>query len=323
MAGTTLARRILLAKPRTYSDSLVLNLLGWQIVRIFGLWLWRVLRIPKSIPVEYRDELTTLDERGALIVPNFLPTAEFEQIKKEFDSLKPQFVQDSSEVGLPHVMRMSIYDARVSDALRTRLMNHPHIGALAQAYLNRTYHFPWNVFLTSINCSDEEAKLPQNGGTNNLHMDVPTRVFKAFYYLTPADKDSGTLHYCFGSHRHSGIRRLIFEYILSVRYAMNRWNPETGGEYRVGEPWVKVTDEEIKRYGLVETPLTVPANALVIGDVGGFHRRGNFARAGERNTIEFNFREVETLRNTLFPLEKLIRKAFKLPPPAFEQQHAY
>jgi hypothetical protein len=301
-------KSMLLAKPRTYSDSLVLNLFGWQLIRIFILWIWRKARIRQIPKKENKQYYKELIEKGAIVIPNFLPDANFRQVKKEFDSLKLHFNHDNSEISLPHVKRMNIFDARVSNNLRNSFIGHPLIESMQRAYTNRPYFLKWNAFLTSISCSNEEAKLPQNGGTNNLHMDVPARTFKAFYYVTAADQNSGVLHYCLGTHRRFSFKALMLQYKLSVRYAWNQYKSDTRGEYKPGDPWVKLTDHEIKKYCLNETPLDVPANSLVIGDVGGYHRRGNFASAGERNTIELNFREVETLRNTIYPLEKFVVK---------------
>ena len=205
MSIASSARRMLLAKPRTYGGSLVLNLLGWQVVRIFGFWLWRTLRIPKRVDARYAQEFSELKSRGAVFVPNFFSPSDYAYIKSEFERLKPAFEPDGTEIGIPHVDRMSIYDPRVSDKFRSLILNAPMVREIGSAYLNRDYHFPLHVYLTNVHLGDNEVGLPQNGGTNNLHMDVPTRVYKAFFYVDDVNESNGAMRYAFGTHTHHAL----------------------------------------------------------------------------------------------------------------------
>ncbi len=315
----SLGKKILLAKPRTYGGSLIMNILGWQVVRIFVFWVWRVMRTPKQVDPRYTREFAELSKRGAVMVPNFFPPADYAYIKSEFDRLKPLFEPDGTEIGIPHVDRMSIYDKRVPERFRSLILNAAMVRDVGRAYLNRDYHFPLHAYLTNVHIAGGEVGLPQNGGTNNLHMDVPARVYKAFFYIDDVDEPNGAMRYAFGTHQHHALWRLWFEYLLSVRYAWNRYHPDPLKEYRPGLPWVRITDEEEKHYRINPEPLRAKGNTMALADVGAFHRRGVMTEAGERHTVEINFREVETIRNNLFPLEKLTRKLLRLPPANFEK----
>lgn len=318
MKPKTWLKRILLAKPKTYGGSLILNLLGWQIIRIFALWVWRVARPRIPVDSRYRTEFKELSKDGAVLKQNFFSAEDYAYIQDEFNRLKPEFEPDGTEIGLPHVDRMSIYDRRVSQKFRDLILHAPMITELSEAYLNKKYHFPLHVYLTNVHLSANEIGLPQNGGTNNLHMDVPTRVFKAFYYVNDVTEANGAMRYAFGTHRHGIWWRLWFEYVLSIRYAINRFFPDPKHEYRAGEPWVRITDAEERRYGINPEPLTAPGNTMAVADVGAFHRRGIMHQAGERHTIEINYREVDTLRNNLFTLEQRARKLLGVRPASFE-----
>ena len=292
-----------------YSSSYIANVCGMQFLRRAVFWLHRVVRIPKRTPPEYRTILQGLKRNGYYLVPDFLPTAEYARVKAEYLRLMPEFALDRSTIPLPRVSGMSLHDGRIDSRVATTFLKHPLFPAVARAFLNRVYHFPMQGFLTRIACDQDELTLPKNGGTNNLHFDAPMHVLKFFYLVTDTTEAQGPLTYCVGSNRRS-FAQLILEYKLSIRYAKNRKNPDHGGEYREGEPWVKVTAEDMRKAGLVETPITGNGNTLIIADVGGFHRRGVFRTAGERNTIEINYRGIEMLRNDFYPFEQGLRRLF-------------
>ncbi len=298
---------ILQAKPSMYSSSLVLNVLGMQFVRRFVFWLHRVVRIPKAAPPEYRAVLEGLKGDGYYLVPDFLPVEDHKRLQAEYSRLAPEFKVDHSAVPLPRVSGMSLHDRRLDRSVADLFLMHPIFPKVARAFLNRTYHFPMQGFFTRIACDQDELSLPKNGGTNNLHFDAPMRVLKFFYLVNDVTEAQGPLTYCVGSNRRS-LRQYWLEYKLSIRYAKNRSNAMHSGEYRDGDPWVKVTPEEMRAAGLVETPVTGKANTLIVANVGGFHRRGTFRLPGERNTVEINYRSIECLRNDLYPFEQFVRR---------------
>jgi hypothetical protein len=301
--------KVMMAKPTMYSDSLVLNLLGWHLIRIFGLYLHRVVRPTKYIPVAYRDSYLALVTNGVVAVPNFFSPEDYQFIKAEYDRLTPEFKVDPSEIMLPHVHRMSFKDLRVSERAKKLFWENSMIKAMQLAFLNRKYNLPMDATTsyTRIHVTQDELDKPQNGGTNNLHFDTPTRLLKCFYYPSDTTEQNAAFYYCLGSNRRNSLKRLWFEYRLSVRYARNRWNKDTQGEYLVGEPWVKITPEEMEKYSLKESVMEVKGNTMVFADIAGFHRRGEFKKPGVRETIELNFRSIEALRNDFYPLEQALK----------------
>ena len=304
--------QMLMAKPSMYSSSLVANVLGMQFFRRFVFWLHRVVRVPKGTPSEYCAVLAALKKDGYYLIPDFLPAEDHLRLQAEYARLASEFAVDHSAVPLPRVSGMSLHDRRIERSVADVFLDHPLFPAVARAFLNRTYHFPMQGFFTRIECDADELSLPKNGGTNNLHFDAPTRVLKFFYLVNDVTEAQGPLTYCVGSNRRS-LKQLWLEYKLSIRYAKNRTSMMHGGEYRDGDPWVKVTSEEMREAGLVETPVVGKANTLIIADVGGFHRRGTFRVPGERTTVEINYRNIECLRNDLYPLEQFLRKILGRP----------
>lgn len=304
-------RKILMLKPSMYSESLILNVLGMQIYRILFFYLRRVLRVPKSTPPELKSQLKDLKNNGVLAIPNFFSAEDYAIIRREYDRLSSKFRVDPSEILLPHVNRMSLKDKQVSEHVRDLFLNNKLINTVALSFLNRKYNLPLDAAFTKIYCTQEELDLPKNGGTNNLHFDTPTRLLKCFYYLSDTTEDNAAFYYCIGTNKRNSLKRLWFEYKLSVRYALNRWNHDTKGEYRGGEPWVKITKEEMLKYGLTETIMEVKGNTMLFADISGFHRRGEFKKPGVREGVEINYRSIETLRNDLYPLEQKIKSLLK------------
>ncbi len=298
--------KILKLKPSMYSSSVVLNMLGMHWYRTLFFYLRRVVRIPKTIPAQYAGYLETLERDGIVAVPHFFPEEDFMRIRQEYQRLTPQFRRDDAEVPIPHVERMNMHDWRVASDVRDLFLKNPMIPAMATAFLNRAYHPPLDARFTRIHCSGEELALPRNGGTNNLHFDAPLRVLKAFYFISDANERNGTFTYCLGSQKRNSLKRLAFEYALSVRYALNRGNTAHGGEYSNDEPWVKITEAEMAQHGLKEMPVVVKANTMLFANTGGFHCRGAFQAPGVRESVEINYRDIESPRNFLHFLKKKI-----------------
>lgn len=304
--GKKFISRLLHLKPTMYSESVTLNLAGMQLYRTFFFYLRRVFRLPKSAPPECEPYLEALERDGFVAIPNFFPAEDHARVSEEYRRLAPEFRRDAAEVPVPRVSRMNISDKRVSLAVRNLFINNPVINAMPVAFLNRPYHPPLDARFTHVSCSQEEMSMPRNGGTNNLHFDAPLRVLKAFYFISDADEQNGTFTYCLGSQKRNSLKRLLFEYRLSFRYAMNRYNKDHGGEYSDNEPWVKITEEEMKKNGLTETPVRVKGNTLVFANTGGFHRRGAFQAPGVRESVEINFRDIESPRNTMYFIAKIL-----------------
>lgn len=304
--------KILQAKPSMYLRSELGNLLGAQFLFSFILYLHRIIRIPSRKKEAFKPLLKTLNEDGVVVLENFFSAEEHALIEKSYRSLESQFVTQQSPVPLPHVSALSIHNPQIDERVKKLFIGNPFFDEFATAFLNRKYHFPIQGFFMRIFCDQDEGKLPQNGGTNNIHFDVPARTLKYFYYIADTNEQNAAFTYYKGSQKRT-IKRALFEYKKSVEYTRNKHNPNHGGEYRDGEPWVKITDEEMQRLGFKESFISGKANSLVIANVGGFHRRGAFPKAGVRETVEINYRSIEMLRNDLYPIEMFFRKIFNKP----------
>ena len=59
---------------------------------------------------------------------------------------------------------------------------------------------------------------------------------------------------------------------------------------------MRIFDHEISDMGLVRKSVAVPANTLVIANVGNFHARGNVTKEWTRNSIHGSIRINEPFR---------------------------
>lgn len=300
--------KILDTKPPTYSSSIVLNLLGFQLFRIFFYSLLRIVGGPKKISSNYNAYLDELINNGVAVIPDFLPETSYQELRSEYNQLEKKFSRTDKNLALPHVDVINFFDDNVSNSFRNFFFASDVVKQIPQVYLGRSINLPIEARLANIYLERiEEMSMPHNGGTNNLHADTPMRSLKIFYYVTDTDEHNAALKYCKGSNRMS-LTRLWIEYKLSVRYAFNKWRNHPRGQYPVGRPWVELTDAEIQSLKLQPESLCVKGNTLVFVDVGGFHMRGEFKSLTSRKTIEINYRPIDTLRNYIYPLEKRLLK---------------
>lgn len=302
----SIIHRLLNAKPPAYLPSLVANVLGGQLAMAGFFGLLRALKGKRSIDARYVPYLAALERDGVVCIPDFLSQEERREVQDLYEKLMPQFTvsvpyANSSNL-LPHVERLSLYEASVPPHACNLLLEHPLIVAIARAYLRRGLLLDIRAYFTRVHVdTQEEIDSPQNGGTNNTHIDAPMRVLKFFYLVNDADEHNGTLHYARGAHRWT-LRRMALEYLLSIRYAFGKWRPDPQGEYDWGKPWVRLSECEEKRYGLHPEAISGRAGTLIIANVGGYHRRGDFSVPGERRTIEISFRNADIPKNYLAAL---------------------
>ena len=272
---------------------------GAQFVLTFFYFFLYFLKGRRTIKKEFQEYFQSLEQDGFVIVPNFLSTKDYRQVKTEFEQLKQNFQKSETytNVPLPHVERMDLDDPQVSNFSREIFQKNPLIISIAQTFLRRKKLLNVTRYFTQISIRNaEETKRPQDGGTTNLHIDAPLRVLKFFYFFESVSKENGTLEYVRGSNRR-GLKILWLEYLHSIRYASNKHRPHPNGRYDKGKPWVEVSDYEVEKYQLHTTSINVPGNTLVILNPGGYHRRGVMTRIGTRKSVEISFRNVDTLRN--------------------------
>ncbi len=280
--------------PPLYSGGVAANILGLHVFRTLYLNLWRLR--PKKVRKEIQHYADVLDKDGILIIPDFFPKEQFDEIKREFDeSYKGWSPFDFTEAEFSkrqkdfpeyfHTIAEKIISPETS-AFTKYFVNNELINELTTAVVHRKsrlkpHHHFW--YLQRRTLENENAGSLHSAAFP--HADVPYPTIKVFLYMNDVDESNAAYIYAKGSHKLS-LKRLLFEYKLSVRFSKTKNDI--------------VTNEDIAKLGYFPESITGKANTLFISNNMGYHNRGDFKTLEPRMTAQLDFRHMETWRNTLF-----------------------
>jgi hypothetical protein len=124
-------------------------------------------------------------------------------------------------------------------------------------------------------------------GTNYLHADTHYPSAKAWLFLEDIDEENGAFVYAKGTQRMTPAK-LAYEYSAAVRVA----KAERDGSMSVTVPATIVrapTPWQRRAMKVAEAPYGGKANTLLVGNVGGFHKRGEFFEGRQRKQIMMKF----------------------------------
>ena len=222
---------------------------------------------PRELRARFRRD-------GYVMIPDFLPPAEFEALRAEAKAL----------AGGPDVRRLQEGDTFTRLAMLDD-------EALARAPQMQRF-LSSRRFLDLVDYCGARLKLPfcqvqvlrrdftanESDPQKDLHADTFHPTLKGWYFLDDVDPARGPFEYVPGSHRLTR-GRLAWEYRQSLK-ARRSDNPHvSAGSFRIRQ-------EELKDIGLPEpVKVAVPANTLVLADTAGFHRRGETIDGTERTAV--------------------------------------
>ena len=263
--------------PPWYSNSVMLNRLGWQRFRYNWMNLNRLE--PLSGSAEYHDIITRIGEDGVVVIENFLPDDAFRRLRDEAESRFS--TAPKKDIG-GAIETVEVMD---SPTFQGSLAADPRILSAARAVSHRPVvklPTPYIWVLQGKENSDEAA-----GVTNEsqlAHADKAYPLIKVFYAIHDVDEANGAFTYYRGSHRLGPWRRR-FEQEHSLRQAAYRREH--------GDNIVFDLDEELQEAGFTPTVLEGAANTLVIANTMGFHKRGRFKDARPRFYGHLDFHYLE------------------------------
>lgn len=278
--------------PNLYSGGVFLNLMGLHIFRTLYLNLWRVK--PKRLNSKYQKYADILEKDGILVIPDFLPTDQFEEIKKEYEKLYSdwnpmQYSQDNlnaRQKNFPEYFE-SIAEKFITPntpAFEKYFIKNELINQLTYSVVHRKIRVrPYNNFW-HLQRRNLDKDLSSSHAAAFPHADVPYPTIKVFLYLTDTDENNAAYNFARGSHKLT-LKRLLFEYKLSIRFA------KTSNDI--------VTEEELSKLGYRSESFNGKANTMIISNNMGYHKRGSFTSLKPRITAQLDFRNLESWRNTL------------------------
>ena len=279
--------------PPLYSGGVLANVLGLHVFRTLYLNLWRLK--PKKLGGEYQKHLDILEKDGILVLPDFFPKEQFEEIKKEFDEVYsgwspfeynpenlskrqrdfPEYFETIAEKIVP----------AKTPAFMKYLVNNEFITKLSEAVTHRANNIPphqhfWYLQKRSL----EKENVGSLHTAGFPHADVPYPTVKVFLYINDVNEDNAAYIFAKGSHKLT-LKRLLFEYKLSVSYAKTRNDI--------------AHEEDVHDLGYDCESICGKANTLFISNNMGYHNRGDFSNLEPRKTAQLDFRQLETWRNIL------------------------
>lgn len=270
--------------PPGFSGPVVANVLGWQLIRI--LWHHLVRGTGWFTPdARYREYADALRRDGVVLIPDFLPAEIFAEVRRAYEEARigVPFKPLARPYVLPIDKKTRVEVAHFNPAPGSRLyalldahvMKSDLLRQLGSTVVGRriaTYRDP-QVFVNR-KASDTA---PDLNSDIFYHADVSYPGVKAFLYLSDTGIDNGAFTYAKGTHRLT-LKRFWWDYRKSIEHARNRarvGNKEIMGD-ETGRLWHNMTRDEEGREGIVGTPMVGRANSVVLFNVMGFHRRGDF-----------------------------------------------
>ncbi|WP_159436010.1 phytanoyl-CoA dioxygenase family protein [Microbulbifer donghaiensis] len=259
-----------------------LNRCGLHVMRVVvaqALFRFRLILLAPLVPAE--DRRTFLKD-GYVLKENFLPPEQFARLARELESYEGdvrEFVEGTTltqRTFMTHDVRSGLpeFQALVRDPRLDRLMR----------YCSSKNRPP--LFYIENLCNHANVT-PRPDPQRDMHADTFHPCVKGWLYVDAVDDRNGPYIYVPGSHRLSW-RRLKWEYRQSLE-ACKKGSARAPGRYWDGS--FRVSAAELAEMGFARRKFCVPANTLVIGNVYGFHRRGEALEKSNRMTVWMQARD--------------------------------
>jgi ectoine hydroxylase-related dioxygenase (phytanoyl-CoA dioxygenase family) len=210
---------------------------------------------------------------GYVVIPDFLPRADFEALKAEAQILAGVAARRLQEGDT--VTELAVIDKAAlagSPALR-RLVEDRRFLDLAN-YIGARLKRPF----CQVQVLRRDFGVNEPDPQKSLHSDTFHPTLKGWLFLDDVDEDRGPFCYVPGSHRLSR-RRLDWERRQSLTARASPDPHVSAGSFRAGP-------DDLREMGLPEpAAVTVRANTLVLADTSGFHCRGQATDDRPRTAI--------------------------------------
>ena len=259
-----------------------LNLCGLHVVRVVVaqlLFRFRLLLLAPLVPkADRRDFL----KNGFVLKEGFLPPEQFARLSQELQHYEGDVREFVEGTTLTQRTFMT-HSVREQTPELDALVHNPRLDRLMR-YCSSKNRPP--LFYVENLCNHANVT-PRPDPQRDMHADTFHPCVKAWLYIDAVDDRNGPYIYVPGSHRLNW-RRLKWEYRQSLE-ACKRGADRAPGRYWDGS--FRVTDGELAEMGFTPRKFCVPANTLLIGNVYGFHRRGEALARSHRMTLWMQARD--------------------------------
>jgi hypothetical protein len=287
----------------------IVNRLGLQVARTsldHLLWLARRSEVSSDI----RDAYETISRDGIVVIPDFLPSHDFDALLSEHersrkeDSERYQHVRFGDNL-ISDQLTITDYSSHYPEHIRS-LRDNPFLLALASAVSRRTMSFKPHLRAEVIFKPEPDLPHRDHNEAQFLHTDRHYTFVKAFFYLNDVDESNAPYTFVKGSHR-VNISRLRYEYELSLRIAGNRREfdrrdrVETQAELHQ-KIYDSIAARLMKENGLVESSIVGRPNTLIMSNNQGLHRRGDYHGPRPRSMVNLDYKYLESPAHRLYPV---------------------
>lgn len=277
-----------------------LNLIGLQAARTLkdrAAWHLRRFNEPDYI----REQLKILQRDGLLVIQDFLPQNDFEDLERELAEIDtwPEERFTFHQLGENMVARQlsaSFYGDELPAFMRL-LQDNQFIYDLARSVPRRRPSYRPRVVLHKLYKPDPQKPAGEYNLDRVLHPDRHYPFVKAFFCLYDMTREAAPYTYVPGSHRINW-ERISYEYQLGAQAARYKKDVD-----RFDELTWALSRRLLERLGLQERPLVVPKNTLILTDNAGLHRRNDMI-SGTRLTANLDYKFFESIAHPLYPLLK-------------------
>lgn len=282
--------------PSYFSGGLILNLLGYQVIRTLYYHLRLSVRRRALGSGALVDELEkAVRVHGYTVVEDILRPETLVGLNSVLDdpSRLLHYKRDHHPCGWTKctlhaggetfaVAKAADFDPYVREVLADRRI-FDTVERLAGRKIDMTPEvavFEWKV------SEDKVALSHQFDFEDMLHADVSYPSYKIFLYLNDVTVANGPFVYCPDTHKLT-LKRLFMEYFLSVAFYLTSKAPP-----HVPQPH-RFTNWLIHKLGIRVQPVTGKANSMVLANVMGFHGRRRFDSTEPRRVLFLNFRYLD------------------------------
>lgn len=272
--------------PSVFAGGLVLNILGYHVIRVLFFNLIYTLRMKKTPEDKIsRDIIKQVRENGIAVIPSFFSADIFQNIKDECDKIEIKVTNESA----PHIKRETLAKDNYKNPnpiLNKYLARNPFINQIVSGVLGKEILITPKVQLEYSFYREEDLGKPTTDvRPDNLHFDVSYPTVKCFLYLSDIDERNAAFRYIKGSHKMT-LQRLRMEYKMSIAWFRGYHNNESS----------EVSQEFVEKQGMNLSTISGVANTLVIVNTMGFHSRGQYLTTTPRYILLVSYRELESLK---------------------------
>jgi len=277
-----------LTGPKHSVGSVLANRLGLQFARIATVnGTFRMRR--RTVGPDIRAIVEAYERDGVAVVENFLPEDVFEQIRAECrkaheaGQFKSEVVEDNSIVEESLVLKKPKQLPKTYETLA----HHEWLLRVVSAITRLPAPDEIELEISYMTKSLDAPKPKRLVGTNYLHADTHYPSAKAWLFLEDIDEENGAFVYAKGTHKMTPAK-LVYEYGAAVRVAKAERDGTMG--VTVAPTIVRApTPRQSKAMKIAEQACGGKANTLLLGNVGGFHKRGEFLEGRDRKQIMMKF----------------------------------